>query len=442
MLTIEGRGPFVEGIRCRESDNIITVDGSILRIRDMAKFCFIVLRTGRSLIQCVLDHDGAQIEGLSEGRSLMEGDCIRVVGTKVDEPRATGGFEVHVAKLKVLSQADCLPPLNIAKPKLGASLEVILENRPIALRHPRERAIFKLQEGIIRAYRYYLQENGFTEIHSPKTTSAGAEGGANIFKLDYFGQPACLAQSPQIYKQMMVGVFSRVFEVAPVFRAEKHNTTRHLNEYISMDLEMGYIDSMYDVMDTEIGLLKYILEYLNTHFCYELQLLEVKLPVIDKVPVLKFREAKELIVKEYGRRLGGHGDLDPEEEVLLCDYATKHLGSEFIFITHFPSSRRPFYVMDDPEDPGYAFSFDLLFRGLEITTGGQRIHSYTQQVQKMKDMGLDPAEFAAYLSIHKHGMPPHGGLGLGLERLEMQLLGLNNVRHTSLFPRDVKRITP
>jgi aspartyl/asparaginyl-tRNA synthetase len=209
-----------------------------------------------------------------------------------------------------------------------------------------------------------------------------------------------------------------------------------------MDLEMGYIDSMYDVMDTEIGLLKYILEYLNTHFCYELQLLEVKLPLIDKVPVLKFREAKELIVKEYGRRLGGHGDLDPEEEVLLCDYATKHLGSEFNFITHFPSSRRPFYVMDDPEDPGYAFSFDLLFRGLEITTGGQRIHSYTQQVQKMKDMGLDPAEFAAYLSIHKHGMPPHGGLGLGLERLEMQLLGLNNVRHTSLFPRDVKRITP
>lgn len=441
MLTMEGKGPFQEGIRYEDKQKTV-IDGCIHRIRDMGKFAFVVLRTGRTLYQCVLDYAATAVTGLSEGRSLMEGDCIRATGKNVLDDRAINGFEVHLSEIGVLSQAHALPPLKLSAHKMGASLEAILENRPIALRHPRERAIFKLQEGIIKAYRLFLQGHGFTEIHSPKIGSAGAEGGANIFKMDYFGQPACLAQSPQLYKQMMVGVFSRVFEVAPVFRAEKHNTTRHLNEYISMDLEMGYIDSFYDVMETETGLLKFMMNYLGERYARELQLLDVKLPVITSIPVLKFREAKELIVQEYGKRLGGHGDLDPEEEVLLCDYATKKLGSEFIFITHFPSSRRPFYVMDDPEDPGYAFSFDLLFRGLEITTGGQRIHDYDQQVRKMKDMGLDPSEFKSYLSIHKHGMPPHGGLGLGLERLEMQLLGFGNVRHTSLFPRDVKRITP
>ena len=443
MMTIEGKGPFSEGIRSySEVNREICVEGSIHRIRDMGKFAFVVIRTSRSLVQCVMDRDSCVINGLESGRSLMEGDCIRVWGEKVDEARAEGGFEVHISRIDVLSHADSISPLNLSKNKIGASLEVMLENRPIALRHPHERAIFKLQEGIVEAFRSYLSDHDFTEIHSPKITSASAEGGANIFKLDYFGQPATLAQSPQLYKQMMVGVFGRVFEVASVFRAEKHNTTRHLNEYVSMDFEMGFINGIYDIMDTEIAVLRHIMSYLNEHYSHELQILDVILPVIGDIPVLKFREAKELIVKEYGKRLGGFGDLDPEEEVLLCEYAASKLGSEFIFITHFPSSRRPFYVMDDVNDQGYAFSFDLLFRGLEITTGGQRIHDYNMQVKKMQDMDLDPSEFDSYLSIHKHGMPPHGGLGLGLERLEMQLLNLNNVRYTSLFPRDIKRIKP
>lgn len=443
MVVITGEAPRKEGIRQKDLNGTeIVAEGFIHRIRDMGKFAFVILRTSRSLVQCLLDESDCVFQGLELNRKLMEGDCIRLSGLKVPDPRAEGGFEIHVDQVEVLSVADSISPINISKHKMNASLEVMLENRPVALRHPHQRAIFKLQEGIVRAYRHYLIENGFTEIHTSKINSAGAEGGANIFKLDYFGQQACLAQSPQLYKQTMVGVFGRVFEVGPVFRAEKHNTTRHLNEYVSMDLEMGFIDSITDIMNTEIAVLRFILKFLEENYSGELKLLQVKLPVMGDIPVLKFKEAKELLAKEYGRRVSGNGDLDPEEEVLLCKYATEKLGSEFIFITHFPSSKRPFYVMDDPDDPGFAFSFDLLFRGIEITTGGQRIHDYHKQVAKMQEMNIDPSEFTPYLSIHKHGMPPHGGLGLGLERLEMQLLGFNNIRYTSLFPRDVKRITP
>jgi nondiscriminating aspartyl-tRNA synthetase len=408
----------------------------------MGKFSFVVLRTSRALVQCVLAENQFTVKGLDPERNLMEGDCVRFKGQKNDEPRAEGGFEIHVTEAEVLSVAYSLAPVNISKRKMNSSLEVILDNRPVALRHPQQRAVFKLQEGIVKAFKMYLSENGFTEVHTPKTTFAGAEGGANLFKMNYFGQEACLAQSPQLYKQTMVGVFGRVFEVGPVFRAEKHNTTRHLNEYISMDLEMGFIDGMADIMDTEVGVLRFILKFLEENYVDELKLLEADLPVIGEIPVLKFKEAKELLSREYGRRIGGNGDLDPEEEVLLCKYSKEKLGSEFIFITHFPSSKRSFYVMDDPDDPGFASSFDLLFRGLEITTGGQRIHDYNQQVAKMQERGMDVSDFSSFLSIHKHGMPPHGGLGLGLERLEMQLLGFNNIRYTSLFPRDVKRIIP
>lgn len=444
MLLIKGAGPVQEGIR-RLSNTEVTAEGFVHRFIDMGKFGFLQLRTSRAIIQCVMDKHQCVVKnviGNDPGNDFKEGDCVRVTGEKVAEPRAPGGFEIHVSSVDVLSAADSIPPIDIGKNKIRASLDIMLENRPVALRHPGQRAIFKLQEGIVRAYRQYLYENDFTEIHTPKTTSIGAEGGANIFRLDYFGQRACLAQSPQLYKQMMVGVYGRVFETGPVFRAEKHNTGRHLNEYISLDFEMRFINGMTDIMDTETALLRYIMNFLSEHYGNELDILDVRLPKINEIPVLKFKEAKELMGREYGRKIGGNGDLDPEEEVLLCKYAGEKLNSEFVFISHFPSAKRPFYVMDDPSDPGFAFSFDLLFRGLEITTGGQRIHNYRQQVEKMRAMGLDPSDFTPYLSIHKHGMPPHGGLGLGLERLTMQLAGLNNVRYASLFPRDVKRLVP
>lgn len=436
-MTIQGKGPRTEGIRDAEN-GLVIVEGFVHRVRDMGGFAFVAVRTGRTVTQCVYN-----LEQENAAACLPEaGETVRIFGTKVPEPRAEGGFEVRIDSLESLSKPAIQPPVPLMKRSLDVHLEVNLDNRPISLRHPKERAIFRIQAVLAQAFARFLAGNGFTEIHTPKTVSAGAEGGANIFKLDYFGQPACLAQSPQLYKQTMVGVFGRVFEVAPVFRAEKHSTTRHLNEYISMDFEMGFIDSFYDIMDTETAYLRYAFEVLKTECATELEMLKVELPTVGEIPVMKFRDAKKLMVDYFGRKLSGHGDLDPEEEVLLCEYAKKEFGSEFIFITHYPAARRPFYVMEDPNESGYAFSFDLLFRGLEITTGGQRIHDYQMQIDKMKDFDLNPDEFKDYLVIHACGMPPHGGLGLGLERLVMQLLNLKNVRYASLFPRDMKRMLP
>ncbi len=437
MSYIEGRKPWAEGATHRE-DGTSTVEGFIHRIRDMGGFSFLVVRTGRSLVQCVLEESVKE----KSGRLLETGDTVRLEGVRVPEPRATGGFEIRISRIEILSRPSAQPQVPLTRRKMDISIDVNLDNRPISLRHPHERAIFIIQEALVQAFRLFLSGNGFTEVHTPKIQAAGAEGGANIFKLDYFGHPAFLGQSPQFYKQMMVGVFGRVFEVAPVFRAEKHNTTRHLNEYISMDFEMGFIHGMQDIMETEAAYLRFAMQYLKEKCAPELALLGTVVPEVGQIPVMKFKDAKKTVVEYFGKKLGGYGDLDPEEEVLLCEYAKKELGSEFIFITHYPSPRRPFYAMDDPEDPGYAFSFDLLFRGLEITTGGQRVHDHAMQVAKMKEHDLNPEDFKDYLQIHACGMPPHGGLGLGLERLTQQILGYKNIRQASLFPRDLKRMLP
>ena len=240
----------------------------------------------------------------------------------------------------------------------------------------------------------------------------------------------------------MVGVFDRVFETAPVFRAEQHATTRHLNEYISMEFEMGYIDSFYDVMEMEQGFLKRAVQLLETEYADDLKRLNVTLPKVDEIPVCRFDEAKKLAAEKYHRPIRDPYDLEPEEEANIGRYFKEEYGADFVFITHYPVKKRPFYAMDDPEDPKYTLSFDLLFRGMEVTTGGQRIHDYATQVEKMKFKGMDPEEFESYLMIHKHGMPPHGGLGIGLERLTMKLCDLDNVRYASLFPRDLSRLEP
>ena len=241
---------------------------------------------------------------------------------------------------------------------------------------------------------------------------------------------------------MMVGVFDRVFEVAPVFRAEKHNTTRHLNEYIGLDFEMGYIDSFEDVMAMETGFLKYTMELLNREYKKELDMLGIQLENIEKIPQVRFDKAKELVAEKYNRKIRNPFDLEPEEEVLIGRYFKEEYNSDFVFVTHYPSKKRPFYAMDDPADPRFTLSFDLLYKGLEITTGGQRIHDYNMILEKMAKRGMDPEDIKDYLMIFKYGMPPHGGLGIGLERLTMRLLDEQNVRETSLFPRDVTRLEP
>ena len=333
-------------------------------------------------------------------------------------------------------------PLAIHKWKMNTSLETKLALRPVSLRNVRERAKFKLQEGIVRGFRDYLYSQGFTEIHTPKIGARGAEGGSNLFRLDYFHRPAVLEQSPQLYKQMMVGVFDRVFETVPVFRAEKHNTKRHLNEYTSLDLEMADIEGFADVMTMETGFLQYTMELLAKDYGRELGLLEISLPKIREIPAVRFDTAKKLVSEKYRRPIKNPFDLEPEEEVLIGKYFQEEYDSDFVFVTHYPSKKRPFYAMDDPKDSRFTLSFDLLYKGLEITTGGQRIHDYSRLLEKMEARGMTGEGMEQYLSAFKHGMPPHGGLGIGMERLTMKLMDEDNVRETTLFPRDLSRLEP
>lgn len=375
-------------------------------------------------------------------KELKEESAVEVTGVVVREDRAPGGFEIRLETVKILSEPDQALPIAVNKYRMHASLEARLAVRPVSLRNVRERAKFKIQEGIVRGFRDFLHSQGFTEIHTPKIVARGAEGGSNVFRLDYFNKKAELGQSPQFYKQIMTGVYDRVFEVAPVFRAEKHNTTRHLNEYVGLDFEMGYIDGFEDVMAMETGFLQYTMELLKKEYKKELDMLEVTLPDVSRIPAVRFDRAKELVSEKYGRRIKNPYDLEPEEELLIGRYFKEEYDSDFVFVTHYPSKKRPFYAMDDPADPKFTLSFDLLFKGLEVTTGGQRIHDYREILAKMEKRNMDPEDIASYLMIFKYGMPPHGGLGIGLERLTMRLLDEQNVRETSLFPRDVTRLVP
>ncbi len=421
---------------------VVRIRGYVHRIREMTGFSFVIIRTDKDLIQCVY---APEFSSYRWDEKITEETCVIVTGKVVSSKDAKGNdrYELQIHDVEILSSPAELLPIVINKKQLdNIQLNTILDLRPVSLRNPKERSIFKLQEGIQRGFREYLTKQGFTEIHSPKINFAGAEGGTNVFKLDYFGKQVYLAQSPQLYKQALVGVFERVFEIAPVFRAEHHDTSRHLNEYISMDFEMGFIKDFTDIMNMETGALKYIMNLLKTEYANEVELLHANIPEIDSIPSIKFMEAKEIIMKKFKYQPSDMKDFDPQEEELLGKYAKKELGSDFIFITHYPSRKRPFYTMDDPSDPEYTLSFDLLFRGLEITSGGQRIHDYNEQVAKMVKCGMNPEEFETYLMLHKYGAPPHGGLGLGLERLTMHLLGFKNVREATMFPRDINRVTP
>ena len=426
----------------KHDGEVISIRGYIHRIREMTGFSFVIIRTARDTIQCVY---APEFSDYRWDDKLCEEACVKITGKVVSSKDAKGNdrFELQIHDIKILSlPAESLPIVINKKQLDNMQLSTVLDLRPVSMRNPKERAIFKVQEGIARGFREYLMKENFTEIRSPKIVFAGAEGGTNIFKLDYFGKQVYLAQSPQLYKQALVGVYERVFEIAPVFRAEHHDTSRHLNEYTSMDFEMGYINSFEDIMNTEVGALKYIMNLLKTEYKEEIELLHADIPEITEVPVMKFMDAKELLMTKFKYKPQDMKDFDPAEEELLGKYAKKELGSDFIFITHYPSKKRPFYTMDDPTDPEYTLSFDLLFRGLEITSGGQRIHDYNMQVEKMVKLGMDPAQFETYLMLHKYGAPPHGGLGIGLERLTMHLLGAKNVRETTMFPRDINRVTP
>lgn len=414
----------------------VRICGAVHTIRDMGEVSFLILRKREGLLQCVL-------EGGKEGVQLIkEESTVEVEGVVVSEERAPYGLEIHIDKIQILSVPTEGLPLPISRRKLNTSLEAKLNHRPIALRNIRERAVFRIQEGIIRGFRDFLYQQGFTEIHTPKIGAKSAEGGANIFKLEYFHRPAILQQSPQFYKQMMVGVFDRVFETGPVFRAEKHNTKRHLNEYTSLDFEMGYIDGFEEIMAMETGFLQYMIELLEKEYSNEIELLAISLPNVEQIPQIRFDQVKQEVAKKYQRQIRNPYDLEPEEEMLIGRYIQEEYGSDFVFVTHYPSKKRPFYAMDDPKDPTFTLSFDLLYKGLEVTTGGQRIHEAGKLEEKMAERGIGKEGMEQYLHCFQCGMPPHGGLGIGLERLTMQLIGEENVREACLFPRDLGRLEP
>lgn len=422
-----------------EAGTKVKVNGAVHTIRDMGTVAFVILRKREGLLQCVYEEGSADFEL----KDIKEAATVEVEGVLEENEKAPNGIEIRMESVKILSEPeDEMMPLAISKWKLNTSLEAKLNYRPISLRNIRERAKFRIQEGIVRGFRDFLYQEGFTEIHTPKIGAKSAEGGANLFRLEYFHRPAILQQSPQFYKQMMVGVFDRVFETAPVFRAEKHNTKRHLNEYTSLDFEMGYIDGFEDIMAMETGFLQYTMTLLEKEYARELKILNIQVPKTKEIPAVRFDEIKKLVAEKYDRKIKNPFDLEPEEEMLISRYAKEEWDADFVFVTHYPSKKRPFYAMDDPADPTYTLSFDLLFRGMEITTGGQRIHDYHELLAKMEKRGMTDEGMEQYLSAFKHGMPPHGGLGIGMERLTMKMMNEDNVRETTLFPRDLSRLEP
>lgn len=429
---------WTRGEIARHVGEKIILHGSIHRIRRMRGFAFVLLRTHREVIQCVYDPERCKMPL----ESLCEEMCCEISAQVCAQPAARDGWELLLERVRVLSAPAAVPEVVLHQKTLNASLETLLNARPATLRHPLERAVFRIQAALAEGMAAFLADAQFTRIHTPKIVAESAEGGANVFRLPYFEKAATLAQSPQFYKQTMVGVFERVFEIGPVFRAEKHDTARHLNEYTSVDVEMGYIEGFETLMQLESAMLGSAFAHVGKMCAQELELLGVTLPDASHIPCIRFAQAKEWVSRTSGTAITDPFDFSPEEEQRLSALVREETGSEFVFVTHYPSAKRPFYAMDDPADSAVTLSFDLLFRGLEITTGGQRIHDYDAQVAKMRARCMDTAPFESYLSAHRTGLPPHGGFGLGLERLTAKLCGFDNVRRGCLFPRDTKRITP
>lgn len=420
----------------------VHIEGSVDVRRDHGKIIFLDIRDRSGSIQSVAV--AGQQELFKVAQELKPEWVVGADGLVKKRPEKmvnagvlNGDLELELQHIDILGRAKELPFEKDAE----LNIDTYLDHLPLTLRTQKARAVFRIQAGIVTLYREFLNKKGFTEIQTPKLIGEDAEGGANSFNVDYFGFTAHLGQSPQLYKQIMVGALERVFAVGNVYRAEPHSTTRHLNEYTSLDIEMGFIKDHHDVMNVETELLRYIINGLTRDYTADIALLEATLPEVPaEIPFMTLREAQQLITKETGQDCTHEPDLEPQHERWLCEYATQKLGSEFIFITHFPVEKRPFYTYEDEANPGFTKGFDLLCRGLEITTGAQRIHDYDTLVASLKRKKLAPEKFSFYLQAFKYGMPPHGGFGMGLERLTARFLGFDNVRTATLFPRDVNRI--
>lgn len=418
---------------CRNKN--VLVRGWVHKITDLSHVVFIKLRDKSGIIQLVCDKE--QI------KDLRLESAIEVVGKVCDNEKAPGKIEVIVEEIKIVGNTyyDKLP-FEINSFKNKAALETQLDHRTISLRRPEIRAIFKVQSEIETAFRDYLKERNFEQIHTAKIIDSSTEGGSEMFTVNYFDRRSFLAQSPQFYKQMMVGAgFERVFEIGHAYRAELHNTWRHLNEYVSLDVEMGFIKDEFELMDLEEGFVNYLFSHLNKVCKKELDMYKIDLSKKVSIPRITLQQAHEILLNEYNKK-SPIGNIDAEGEVLISKYVKEKYDCDFVFLTKYPVSKRPMYTMPDDDNKELTKSFDLIYDGLEITTGGQRINDYKMLKDNIIKFGLNPDDFDFYLESFKYGMPPHGGFAIGLERLTMKILKLTNIREATLIPRDMKRLTP
>lgn len=417
------------------TEESVLVKGWVHKIHDLGKITFLHLRDKTGIIQLVVDK--------YEIKDLRLEMSVEAIGDKVENEKAPGGVELISKGITVIGKAfyDKLP-FEVNSYKQKASLEKQLDYRSLSLRSPKTRAVFKIQEEIGDAFRTYLKDLRFSEIHTPKIISSSTEGGSEMFTVNYFNKRAFLSQSPQFYKQMMVGAgFERVFEIGHAYRAELHGTWRHLSEYVSLDVEMGFIEDEYEIMDLEEGFLNYLFKTLKEKCPKELQMYGIELPDKLKIPRIPLAKAQEILLEKFNKK-SPVGNIDAEGEVLLSKYIKETYDCDFVFLTEYPVSKRPMYAMPDSERPELTKSFDLIYKGLEITTGGQRIHDYDMLAANIRKFGLNPEDFGFYLDSFKYGMPPHGGFAIGLERLTLKILDLENIREATLLPRDLKRLEP
>lgn len=416
-----------------------TISGWVQTRRDHGKIAFLDILDRSGVIQVVLS--GELVGDLHpQDAVVIEGKIAKRPENLINSNFPTGIIEIQATKVEVLSRAEELP-FDMGGKDLDLQLPTLLDFRGLTLRHPKIKAIFKVQEVVIDAFRESLKKKDFTEFQAPVIIPQTAEGGAEVFEVKYFEHKAFLAQSPQFYKQILVPVYERVFTVNKTLRAEPSVTTRHLTEVTTLDAEFGFIDSWTDIMDMVEYTIKYIFDRVSKECAETLEMYETTIPqVSDSIPKIKLREAQEIIFQRTGRDNRKEPDLQPEDEREICKWALEEKNSDLIFITHYPVNKRPFYTYEDPEDLGYTLSFDLLGRGTEWLTGGQRINNLETLTKNAKDRGIDLEKSELYLQAFKYGMPPEGGFSFGSERIVMHILGLSNVREASLFPRDMERI--
>lgn len=424
----------------------VSLKGFVRTRRDHGKLIFLDLRDRSGIVQIVVNPKASE-GAYKTAEEIRPEFAVEVIGKVNKRPEGTvnkelltGEVEVEAKEIKILSKAESLP-FDMGSEELNLELPTLLDHRALTLRHPKISAIFKIQETIVESFRNTLKEEGFSEIFVPTIVASTTEGGAEVFPIEYFSHKAYLAQSPQFYKQIMIGVFERVFTLAHAYRAEPSVTTRHLTEYVGLDAEMGFIDSWEELMDLAEKVVVGIFADIKAKNSAELRLFKAQLPLVARpIPRLKLKDAQEIIFKKTGIDHRQEPDLTPEDEREICQWAREEHHCELIFITHYPTKKRPFYTMPDPTDQEYTLSFDLIGEGTEWATGSQRINSYDRLLEHVKKWGNQPEELDVYLQAFRYGMPPEGGFCLGLERITKDILGLSNVREASLFPRDMERI--